>query len=63
MWCIWGPREEMEKKLERKGYMDSMEMLRTKNDAFFIGGKYQGFRTKLTIDNPNKKKEFLNSIA
>ena len=24
---------------ERKGYMDSMEMLRTKNDAFFIGGK------------------------
>ena len=25
--------------LERKGYMDSMEMLRTKNDAFFIGGK------------------------
>ena len=36
MWCIWGPREEMAKK---KKDMDSMEMFRTKNDAFFIGGK------------------------
>ena len=35
MGCIWGPREEMDKKEKD---MD-LEMFRAKNDAFFIGGK------------------------